>query len=415
MSEGKIYDLIVIGGGASGMMAAGRAAERGKSVLLLEKNKKLGEKLKITGGGRCNITNAEEDEHILLKKYGSAEPYLYSPFSQFGVGDTFKFFERRGLPLVVQAQNRVFPLTEKAIDVFKILEKYLTDGGVEVKTGQTVTNLIKENGKLTSVTVGTTTYRAHNFILATGGLSHPETGSTGDGFNWLEKLGHSVVLPSPTVVPLAIEDKWIKNLAGVSLAETKLTFTVNGIKNFTKKGPLLFTHFGLSGPLVLNSSGKVADLLHEGPVMVLVDLFPTLDLGACERWLLDIFDKNKNRSFKNVLKEFLSPVLASGLVASGILPIEADKKTNSITKEERKSLVRMLKALPFTVKGLMGFDRAVVTDGGVLVGEVDMKTMRSNLTSNLYLTGDILHISRPSGGYSLQLCWTTGYVAGSCV
>ncbi|OHA58229.1 MAG: hypothetical protein A2571_03150 [Candidatus Vogelbacteria bacterium RIFOXYD1_FULL_44_32] len=413
MAEVKIYDLIVIGGGASGMMAAGRAAERGKSVLLLEKNKKLGEKLKITGGGRCNITNAEEDEHILLKKYGLAEPFLYSTFAQFGVSDTFKFFERHGLPLVVQAGQRVFPQTEKADDVFKVLEKYLTTGKVVVKVGQPVTAITKEGNKIKNVVVGQTEYSALHYILATGGVSHPATGSTGDGFTWLAKLGHTVIPPSPTIVPLSVSDQWVKSSAGVTLVDMKITFYVDGVKKFNKRGSLLFTHFGLSGPLILNSAKKVSDLLHEGVVTATIDLFPTLDLGELEKKVVAIFDNNKNKSFKNVLKDILPAGLASSLLGAKILAIEADKKMHSVTKEERKALVRQLKFLPLTITGLMGLDRAVVADGGVSLAEIDMRTMQSKIINNLSLTGDLLHITRPSGGYSLQLCWTTGYVAGS--
>ncbi len=415
MTPNKIYDVIVVGGGASGLMAAGRAAERGKTVLLLEKNKSLGQKLKITGGGRCNITNAEPDQHIFLKKYGSAEPFLHSAFTQFGVGDTFKFFERRQLPLVTQDRGRVFPGTEKAEDVLAVLVKYLATGQVEVKTGLAVTGIEREGNIVKSVNTKQGKFSAKCFILATGGVSHPETGSTGDGFGWLTKLGHQVAPPSPTIVPLAVEEVWVKNLAGVTVPEMKLTFLSTDKKKLVKRGPLLFTHFGLSGPLVLNSASGVADFLHTGPVIANIDLFPNLDLGSLEKLLITVFDSTKNKSFKNTLKEILAPALATGLLSAGILPVAPDKKVHSVTKLERKSLTRVLKCLPFTIKGLMGFDRAVVADGGVPLVEIDTRTMGSKIISNLYLTGDLLHISRPSGGYSLQLCWTTGYVAGSHV
>lgn len=407
------YDLVVIGGGASGLMAAGRAAERGLSVLLLEKNRKLGEKLKISGGGRCNITNAELDAHKLLPSYGESEPFLYSLFSQFGVKETFSFFESRGLPLVVQARKRAFPQTEKAADVLKVLEAYVRQGNVTVKIGSPVTKISTEEGRITGVYCKKEVYRAKNYLLATGGVSHPETGSTGDGFGWLKKLGHSVSKPTPTIVPLAVKESWVKELAGVSLSFMKISFFMEGKRKFSKTGKLLFTHFGVSGPLILNSAQEVADLLQSGLVEATVDAYPDTDLGTLERRVISIFDANKNKMFKNILKELVPDGTSKGILMLLEEKIDVTTKVHSITKEDRKVIVRTLKALPFTITGLMGFDRAVVADGGVPLQEIDTKTMRSKKISNLFITGDLLHIQRPSGGFSLQLCWSSGYVAGS--
>lgn len=408
------YDLIVIGGGAAGMMAAGRAAERGKHVLLLEKNNYLGEKLKITGGGRCNVTNAEEDEHTLLRHYGEAKQFLHSPFSQFGVKDTFSFFESRGLPLVVQAGKRAFPHTEKAVDVFRILKSYLDKGNVEIRTNSAVTSIVRKEGHIEKVVTKDAEFIASTYILATGGKSHPETGSTGDGFFWLKELGHEVHEPTPTIVPLRTKDAWIKALAGVSVEFMKITFFVNGKKKLSLKGKILFTHFGLSGPLILNTAGKVADLLHEGAVTARIDIFPDMDLGALNKKVVDTFDTNKNKLLKNVFRH-IAPAGTGSAILALLETINPDKKVHSVTKEERKQMVDLLKALPVHITGLMGFDKAVVADGGIALSEVHAKTMQSRLFDNLYVTGDLLHINRPSGGYSLQLCWTTGYVAGSNV
>ncbi|MFA6270179.1 MAG: aminoacetone oxidase family FAD-binding enzyme [Candidatus Paceibacterota bacterium] len=413
------FDVIVIGGGPSGMMASGRAGELGKKVLLLEKNKELGDKLKITGGGRCNITNAEFDSRVLLKNYDSAEQFLYSPFAQFGVKETFDFFEKRGLPLVVQAHKRAFPQTEKASDVFVVLEKYMQAGKVVVKTNAGVSGILKaknpplsEASKIIGVKVGNQVYTASSYILATGGTSHPEIGSTGDGFNWLSDLGHSVQAPTPNVVPLAVKEAWVKSLSGISLSFMKITFYANGVKKFSKTGKLLFTHFGLSGPLILNLAGKVGDLLHSGEVTAKIDAYPDTNLADLENKIIKNFDANKNKMFKNVLDE----IVPHG-TSKAILPLlkltDPDVKVHSVSKEVRKNLVQLLKALPVTIEGLMGFDRAVVADGGVTLTEIDMKTMRSKLYSNLFVTGDLLHIRRPSGGFSLQLCWTTGFIAGT--
>jgi predicted Rossmann fold flavoprotein len=412
MNSKEIYDVIVIGGGASGMMAAGRAAELGKRVLLLEKNKQLGEKLKITGGGRCNITNAEENERILLGHYGKSEQFLYSSFAQFGMTDTFSFFESWGLPLVVQARKRAFPKTEKALDVFDVLMKYLDQGKVIIKSGIRVTAIEGEKGLITGVVCDKEKFVAKSYILATGGKSHPETGSTGDGFLWLKNLGHEVKEPTPTIVPLAVEEMWVKLLAGVSLSFMKINFYLDGKKKFSITGKILFTHFGLSGPLILNSASKVADLLHEGSVTATIDAFPDTDFKDLDKKIMEVFDNNKNKTLKNVFKE-IAPKGTAQEILSLLPEVNGDLKIHSVTKEQRKKLTHLLKALPLTVSGLMGFDRAVIADGGVAVNQIDGKTMRSKLYKNLYVTGDLLHISRPSGGYSLQLCWTTGFVAGS--
>ncbi len=406
------YDVIVIGGGASGMMAAGRAAEKGKRVLLLEKNAKLGAKLAITGGGRCNITNAEEDERIFLSKYGTADKFLHSAFAQFGVQDTFSFFESRGLPLVIEAHKRAFPATERASDVVAVLSAYLVKGKVEVRTGVTVKSLVTTDGFIERVQTSAGDFFAHSFILATGGVSHPETGSTGDGFMWLTGIGHTITKPTPTIVPLKVKEGWVKKLAGVSLPLVKVTFFVDGVKKFSKTGPLLFTHFGVSGPTILNSAGKVSDLFQEGIVTAALDLFPGMDTGALDRKVTELFDANKNKVLKNVLKELVPPGTTETLL-SLVPSINPETKVHSVTKEHRKRLVELMRHIPFTITGLMGFDRAVVADGGLPLTEVDTRTMRSLRYKNLFVTGDLLHIKRPSGGYSLQLCWTTGFIAGA--
>ncbi len=406
------FDVIVIGGGASGMMAAVRSASLGKKVLLLEKNRQLGKKLSITGGGRCNITNAEYDIRELLKNYGAAEQFLYSSFSQFGVQETFTFFEQRGLPLIVEVRKRAFPHTQKAADVCKVLEKELVKGKVTVRTNAPVSKVLKEYDKIVGVEVGKDTYTAHSYILATGGTSHAETGSTGDGFDWLRDLGHTVKLPTPTIVPIKVKDSWVRTLSGVALSRAKMTFYVDGIKKMSKADKLLFTHFGLSGPLILNSSSKISNFLEEGLVTAKIDLCPDVDEATLEETILAVFDEHKNKMLKNVIGEFVPPGTGSAVFSLLKDTTASETKVHSISRDTRKNLVATLKALPVHITGLMGFDRAVVADGGVDLTEIDVKTMRSKVVPNLFVTGDLLHILRPSGGYSLQLCWTTGYVAG---
>ncbi len=407
------YDIIVIGGGASGMMAALAARAKGKSVLILEKNRSLGEKLKITGGGRCNITNAEYDIHALLKNYGQAADFLYSPFSQFGVKDTFEFFESHGLPLVVQARKRAFPASEKALDVFNTLKRELDKTGVFYKLGCTVKKLNHNKTEIESIETNQGIFTAKSYILATGGLSHPETGSTGDGFNWLRDLGHTVKSPTPTIVPLAVSDEWVKSLAGVSLSFMKISFYLEEKRQFSLTGKILFTHFGLSGPLILNSASKVSGLLQSGQVHAFIDCFPDTEIGDLERRIINVFDANKNKMLQTVFKE-IAPLGTAAAIQTILTEIDFTTKIHSVSKENRKKIVHLLKALPVEITNLMGYDRAVVADGGVSLSEIDTKTMRSKILSNLYITGDLLHINRPSGGFSLQLCWTTGHVAGAC-
>ncbi len=408
------YDVIVIGGGASGMMAAGVAAERGKSVLILEKNQKIGEKLGITGGGRCNITNAEYDIHAMLSNYGKAKPFLYSAFAQFGVEDTFKFFESRGMEIVVEARKRAFPKSQRALDVVNLMKKFIKKPNVKILTGYPVTKILTSDGKISGVKVHRTTFTADNYILSVGGASHPETGSTGDGFKWLEEIGHKVSKPSPDIVPLKSSDKWVHNLSGTSLSFMKITFYVDGVKAFSKEGKILFTHFGLSGPLILNSAKQVSELLKSGEVTAKIDCYPDTDLGTLDKKILKTFDDNKNKEYRNILKAITPAGMSDVLLNFRIVPT-LDTKVHSISKEQRRKIAELLKNLPVKIDGLMGMDRAVVSDGGVVLEEVDMKTMRSKVFPNLFFTGDILHINRPSGGFSLQLCWTTGYIAGQNV
>jgi predicted Rossmann fold flavoprotein len=414
MYYNNLFDVVVIGGGASGMMAAGVAAASGKKVLLLEKNKALGEKLKITGGGRCNITNDERDVRTFLENYGKAKDFLFSPFSQFGVENTFDFFESRGLPLVVQARNRAFPKTEKAFDVFEVLRKELEKNKVTVKTGVKVVSVRRDGEGIKEVETTQGSYSANSYVLATGGVSHPETGSTGDGFMWLRDLGHTVKDPTPTIVPLAVSDQWVKSLAGVSLSFMKITFFLDGKKQFSKTGKVLFTHFGLSGPLILNSAAQVGDMLMNGEVTAHIDAFPDTDLGSLDDKVVSIFDSNKNKLLKTIFKDIVPHGTAKGIEILSS-DINFEKPVHSITKEERKKIVQLLKALPVEITGLMGNDRAVAADGGVVLEEIDLRTMKSKKIANLFITGDLLHINRPSGGYSLQLCWTTGFIAGKNV
>ncbi len=410
------YDVIIIGGGAAGLMAAAIAGLRGKQVLILEKNAVLGKKLSITGGGRCNILNAETDVRTLLQHYGTAAKFLHSPFAIFGMPAAWDFFTTHGLPLVVEAGKRAFPSSHNAADVVQCFLGIINDAGVTVQCGLSVEDLEHTAGRIIGVKTNRGRYTANSYIIATGGLSHPETGSTGDGLTWLSSLGHTIVRPNPSLVPLLVSDPWVHRAAGVALSHAKITFALVDPeaeeKPIVATGKLLFTHFGLSGPAILNVAAKVQMLLTKGRVCAAIDVVPGRAVEELDADLMHVFFTHQNKALKNVLKHVV-PVGMSTAVAGVLDRALLETPVHSVTREARQGLARRLKALPCTVTGTKGNDWAIVSDGGVPLTEIDTRTMRSHRYCNLHIIGDVLHISRPSGGYSLQLCWTTGAVAGS--
>ncbi len=405
------YDVVVIGGGPAGMMAAGRAAECGARVVLLEKNTSLGKKLLITGGGRCNVTNAEFDTNVFLAKFKDAAKFLFSPFSQLDVQGTLEFFHSHGMPTKTEAENRVFPVSDSAQSVWDVLVSYMRSGGVFVMSDAEVVGFEITEGEISGVQLRSgRMLRAKSYVLATGGKSHPETGSTGDGFRFLREIGHTIVEPCSALVPIRLGDPWVRSLSGVSLEGVKATVFLNGKKIETQEGKLLFTHFGVSGPLALNISQTVGKCLRRGEVVLSMDLFPHSNFDEIDRRVQDLFENQKNKQVKNSLDGFLAPLLIPVILR--LAAISPEMPVHSVSRVSRLALVRIVKDLRLIANGLLGEDRAVVTSGGVALEEVDFKTMRSRLYPNLHLVGDILNIARPSGGYSLQLCWTTGFVAG---
>ncbi len=409
------YNIIVIGGGASGMMAAGHAARQypQATIALIEKNKRLGEKLSITGGGRCNITNATFDTKELLAQYGRAEKFLYSMFDQFGVQDTIDFFELLDVPVVVQDRNRAFPMSEKATDVTAAMIRYCDMPNITILTNTTIQKINASDSLIQSIeTQKGETLTADSFIIATGGLSHPETGSTGDGFEWLKKLGHNIKKPTPTLVPWNVSDTWIHAHSGTAIDDVKITVAVDGKKYFSCIGRVLCTHEGLSGPVILNNSHKLQDALQSGSITASIDLHPHLNHKEVDQLVLASFEYNKNKLLKNVLSD-VTKLHSAHLIIQKHIPYNVMTPVHSVSKEFRKSLVHLLKDLPIFVRGLQGYEKSIVADGGIHLEEIDTKTMQSLKIKNLYITGDLLDIRRPSGGYSLQLCWTTGFVAGT--
>lgn len=411
-TENKIWDVVVIGGGPAGMMAAGRAGELGKKVLLLEKNTNLGKKLLITGGGRCNITNNKTNNREMLAKYKGNDQFLFSTFSQFDVTNTLSFFEKRGCKTKEENEGRMFPVSDKASSVYDVLYNYMKEGRVEIRKSSIVggIKLAKDGESIIIHTKSGNDIYAKSCVVATGGTSRPETGSTGEGFTWLKKLGHTIIENEASLVPIALTNAWVKKLSGNTLPDIKLTTYQNNQKQESYKGKLLFTHTGISGPTVLNMSKDVGELLKYGDVIIALDLFPSIDNGVLKNRLQAVLVEDSNKKLKNALGRIIPQALVS-LVLS-LAEIDGETFNHSVRSEDRVKLVKQMKEINLHVKELLGKDKAIVTSGGVPLTEIDMKTMESKIIKNLFLVGDVLNIDRPSGGYSLQLCWTTGYVAG---
>jgi len=406
----KYFDVAVIGGGPSGMMASGKAGEAGAKVLLIEKNKTPGKKLLLTGKGRCNFTRAEFNERLFVEDFGKGGKFLLSALFNFGAEDVIGFFEKHKLKTKIERGKRVFPATDQAEDVLNVLIRYLEENKVQVMGGTRVVDLEREGNRIKRLVTSKGDILAKNFIICTGGKSYPLTGSAGDGYDFARKLGHKIITPEPALVPIKIKEKWAGDLQGLSLKNVQINVFQNGKKQDDRFGEMLFAHFGLSGPIILDISKKVGELLKLGEVTISLDLKPALEYPLLDQRIQKDFKKYNNKIFKNSLKELLPQKLIPVIIKlSGINP---EKTVNVITKEERKKLVDLLKNLKMQALGLLGFDQAIVTSGGVDLKEIDPKTMKSKLIDNLFFAGEIINLHGPTGGYNLQLCWSTGCLAG---
>ena len=405
------YDVIVIGGGPAGMIAAGTAAEQGRKTLLIEKNAKLGKKLFITGKGRCNLTNAAEREEFFDNITRNPKFFLAS-FSRFSNRDLMAFLEDLGMRTKVERGNRVFPESDKSSDVIKTLTKYMDRNNVVVKLGQKVKSIISEEKEIKGVLLenGQEIF-CDSLIICTGGMSYPDTGSSGDGYIFGKKLGHKIVEPTPSLVPLLTEGTTAQELQGLSLKNISVSVKIDEKKVFDDFGEMLFTHFGLTGPIILSSSFYVVPSLKKNKkIQISIDLKPALDEVALDKRLLRDFEKNTNKQFKNALDELFPGKLVPMMIKlSGINP---EKQVNVITKEERKRLVKLIKSFDFIITGTRPVSEAIITSGGIDVKEINPKTMESKLIKGLYFAGEIIDLDAYTGGFNLQIAFSTGRMAG---
>lgn len=409
--------IIVIGGGPAGMFAAIAAAEAGSQVTLLEKNEKLGKKLYITGKGRCNITNAGDMDNLFANIMTNAK-FLYSAFYSYDNQRVIDFFERNGLRTKIERGNRVFPVSDHSSDVIATLQKVLKEKKVMIMLHTQVQRLLEEpsvDDMSQNVVTGVkledgTTMQADAVIVATGGFSYQTTGSTGDGYRFAKEMGHTVTDIHPSLVPFLAKEGYVQQMQGLALKNVEVRI-LNGKKLLYQEfGEMLFTHFGVSGPLLLSASAAIKPSLTAGELSMFIDLKPALSEEQLDHRLLREFDEAKNKQFKNSIGGlFPAKMIPVMLELSGIDP---EKKVNEITKEERRYFIGLIKAFPVTLCGLRDFNEAIITKGGVKVKEVNPSTMESKLVPHLYFCGEVLDLDAMTGGYNLQIAWSTGYLAG---
>jgi len=404
-----VFDVIVIGAGASGMMAAGRAAEIGARVLLLEKMPRVGLKLGITGKGRCNLTN-QGDINAFLESYSPDGRFLRNCLARFFNQDLMIFFEQRGVPLVVERGGRVFPKSNQAGDIVSALLEFVKDNKVSLIKGQSVKEIVVHSGRVEGVETQNGTFKARAVILATGGASYPKTGSTGEGYQMAQLAGHTIIPIRPFLIPLKIKEPWVKELQGLSLKNISATIFVNGRKDRSEFGEMLFTHFGVSGPIILTLSGRVADVLKQGRVEISLNLKPALTQEQLDERLKRELKTHHLKGLQGILKLLLPNRMIPVFLTLSQIP--GYKKGNQISAEERFRIKNLLTDLRITVTGTRPLEEAIITAGGVLLKEVNPKTMESRIVDGLFLCGEVLNIQGKTGGYNLQAAFSTGWVAG---
>ena len=415
-------DVLVVGGGAAGLMAAVVAAEQGSNVTILEKMEALGKKLVITGKGRCNVTNSADMEEF-MKNIPENAKFLYSAFSRFNNVDIIQFLNNQGVATKVERGGRVFPVSDKAVDVLSAFTKKLKELNVKVKLNFAVTKIIEENG----VSIGiegkhngkSEKIFADKIILATGGKSYPVTGSTGDGYKMAESLGHTITPLRPSLVPLICEEKSKKlcqEMQGLSLKNVAIKIKHDDKIIYEDFGEMLFTHYGLSGPIILSASAilirykNIENLVKENRIKLYIDLKPALDEEKLDNRILRDFEELKNKQFKNSFDRLLPKKMIQPIIET--TRIDPEKRINEITREERKKIVQTLKNFELIISGFRSIEEAIITSGGISIKNINPKTMESKVIRNLYFAGEIIDVDAFTGGFNLQIAWSTGYVSG---
>ena len=405
--------VIIVGGGAAGMLASIIAAKNGCAVTLFEKNEKLGKKVYITGKGRCNVTNNCDPEE-LLQAVMSNQKFLYSAFYSFTSQDMMQLLEDAGVPLKTERGNRVFPVSDHSSDIIHGLERLMKKYRVQIHLRSEVKNLLTENGIVTGIQLtDNKVYTADAVIVATGGLSYPTTGSTGDGYRFAAETGHKVVSQSPSLVPLVAKEDYVSKLQGLSLRNVELTVKSGKKVLYKDFGEMMFTHFGVTGPLILSASAQIGKKLEKEPLEAFLDLKPALDAEQLDARILREFDANHNKQFKNVIGVLFPSSLTPIMIEIGGIP--GEKPVHEISREERQAFGRLIKAFPFTITGMGEFKEAIITRGGVSVKEIQPSTMESKKIKNLYFTGEVLDLDAVTGGYNLQIAWSTAYAAAQAI
>jgi len=401
------YNKIILGGGPAGMFATIFAKQKGEKVLLIEKNNCIGKKLAITGKGRCNITNYTTDIKELVSTYKKNGKFLFHAFSVFNVEDTIAFFKDLEVKTKIERGNRVFPESD---DAYEIIEKLFALVKDDILFNCDVQEILSSENHITGIKTNKGIFTADKYILATGGKSYPLTGSNGDGYALAQAVGHKIIEPKPALVPLAAKEHWISELAGLGLKNIRMDVYQNGKKIFSKFGELLFTHTGISGPIVIDSSREIGELLEKSPVKIIIDLKPALSYPTLKERINKDLIAAKNKAIKNSLHELLPASLIPVIIK--LSKIDPETKASQLSKDAKNNLLHILKELSLNISNVGDWNNAIVTDGGIDIKEIDPNTMQSKLIDNLYFAGEIIDVYGPTGGYNLQLCWSTGYLAG---
>jgi predicted Rossmann fold flavoprotein len=404
----KIYDVVVIGGGPAGLMAAGSAAESGADVLLLEKMGSLGRKLLISGKGRCNITNTINNTKEMVGHFGKKGRFLYPAFNAFSNADTVKFFNKRGMSTRVDKGFKIFPESDMAEEVLSVLTRYIKDNNVDIRQGVIVKEIKIDGDNLCEVVLADGEVQCKTVVLAVGGKSYPKTGSSGDGYSYAKKLGHNIIEPKPSLVPVVLKEGFVKQLQGLSLRDCGFHIYKDGKKIAQDINDAVFTENGLSGPAVYNLT-RMIDIKEKG-LELLLDFMPEKDHKELDLLIADEAEKNARKMLKNLMEDFFSPKLLP--VAMELSGVDGEMRAGNLSKKDRKEFVKILKSMKFSVERFAGFERAVVTSGGIDLKEIDGKTMMSKIADNLYFAGEVIDVDGPTGGYNLQVCWSTGRLAG---